>query len=83
MLQQVELASTFFNKFFQLATTKYFCVTMFGVGGNTCNKPFQHATQHVAYQVFAIRAFYKLPSVKANIILNTSICSRINFAVDN
>ena len=34
MLQQVELASTFFNKFFQLATSKFCCVTMFEVGGN-------------------------------------------------
>ena len=36
MLQQVELASTFFNNFFKLATTKFCCVTMFEVGGNTC-----------------------------------------------
>ena len=34
MLQQVELASIFFNKFFQLATTKFCCMTMFEV--RTC-----------------------------------------------
>ena len=35
MLQQVELASNFFNIFFQLATTTFFCVqTIFEVGGN-------------------------------------------------
>ena len=44
MLQQVELASTFFNKSFQFATTKFCCVTMFEVGGNTCNNAFQLAT---------------------------------------
>ena len=44
-LLQVELASTFFNKFFQLATTKFCCVTMFEVGGNTCNNAFQLAMQ--------------------------------------
>ena len=45
MLQQVELASTFFNKYFQLATTKFCCVTVFEVGGNTCNNASQLATQ--------------------------------------
>ena len=34
MLQQVELASIFFNKCFQLATTKFCCMTMFEV--RTC-----------------------------------------------
>ena len=38
------LASTFFDKFLQLATTKFCCVTMFEVGGNTCNNGFQLAT---------------------------------------
>ena len=54
MLQQVELASTFFNKLFQLATTKFCCVTMFVLGGNTRNNAFHLATQHccnVALQV--------------------------------
>ena len=45
MLHQVELTSTFFNKFFQLATTKFCCVTMFKVGGNTFNNAFQLAMQ--------------------------------------
>ena len=34
MLQQIELFPTIF---FQLATTKFCCVTMFEVGSNTCN----------------------------------------------
>ena len=45
MLQQVVLASTFFNTFFLLATTNFCCVTMFEVGGyNTANNAFQLAT---------------------------------------
>ena len=51
MLQQVELASTFFNKFFQLATTKSCCVTMFEVGGNTCNNAYVQQRNNVALQV--------------------------------
>ena len=39
-LLQVELASTFFNNSFQLATTKFCCVTMLEVGGNTCKQRF-------------------------------------------
>ena len=45
MLQQIELASTFFNKIFQLATTKFCCVTTFETRGNMCNNAFQLATQ--------------------------------------
>ena len=51
MLQQVELASTFSNKFFQLATKKLCWVTMFEVGANTCNNAFQLATQQCYLQV--------------------------------
>ena len=45
MLQQVELASAFLKKCFQLATTTFCCLGMFEVGGNTCNNAFQLATQ--------------------------------------
>ena len=41
MLQQVELASTFLNKSFQLTTTKFCGVIMFGVSGNACNNASQ------------------------------------------
>ena len=44
MSQQVELASTFLNTFFQIAT-KFCCATVFEVGGNTRNNAFQLATQ--------------------------------------
>ena len=46
ILQQVELASTFFNTFFKLTyNNKFYCVRMFEVGGNTCNNAFQLAMQ--------------------------------------
>ena len=48
MLHQVELAYTFFNKFFKLATTKLCCVTLFEVGG----------INNVALQVAAICCSY-------------------------
>ena len=35
----------------QFATTKFGCVTMFEVGGNTCNNAFQLATQQCCVQV--------------------------------
>ena len=34
-----------------LATTKFCCVTMFEVGGNTCNNALQLATQHCCVEV--------------------------------
>ena len=44
-------SSTCCNMLLQLATTKFCCVTMFEVGGNTCNNAFQLATQQCCVQV--------------------------------
>ena len=47
IFQQVELASTIFNTFFQLARKNICCVAMFEVGGDTCNNAFKLATQQI------------------------------------
>ena len=41
----VEKSRRQFNMLLQLATTKFCCVTVFEVGGNTCNNASQLATQ--------------------------------------
>ena len=45
LLRKVNTSSTYCNMLLQLSTTKFCCVTMFEVGGNTCNNAFQLATQ--------------------------------------
>ena len=51
LLKKVDASSTCCNMLLQLATTKFGCVTMFEVGGNTCNNAFQLATQQCCVQV--------------------------------
>ena len=51
LLKKVNASSTWCNMLLQLATTKFCCVTMFEVGGNTCNNAFQLATQQCCVQV--------------------------------
>ena len=51
LLKNVDASSTCCNRLLQLATTKFCCLTMFGVGGNTCNNAFQFATQQCSVQV--------------------------------
>ena len=52
-MHQVELASTFFNKFFQLATTNFVALQCFEVGGNTCNNASQLAMQQCCVALVA------------------------------
>ena len=68
-------SSTCCNMLLQLATTKFCCVTMFEVGGNTCNNAFQLATQQCCLQVEGkccsyYRAFTKGATGCLPIILN-------------
>ena len=51
LLKKVDVSSTCCNMLPQLATTKFCCVTMFEVGGNTCNNAFQLATQQCCVKV--------------------------------
>ena len=44
-VEKSDASSTCCNMLLQLATTKFCCVTMFEVGGNTCNNAFQLSTQ--------------------------------------
>ena len=45
VVKRVDASSTCCNMLLQLATTKFCCVTMFEVGGNTANNAFQLAMQ--------------------------------------
>ena len=51
LLKKVDACSTCCNMLLQLARTKFGCVTMFEVGGKTCNNAFQLATQQCCVQV--------------------------------
>ena len=51
MSEKVDASSTCCNMLLQLGTTKFCCVTMFEVGGNTSNNAFQLATQQCCVKV--------------------------------
>ena len=50
-LKKVDASSTWCNMLLQLTTMKFCRVTMFEMGGNTCNNAFQLATQQCCVQV--------------------------------
>ena len=82
MLQQVELASTFFNKFFQLATTNFVvwhCLRWVVIRASTL---LNLQRNNVALQVAAICCSYYFTFIRAKLTRPRTFCARATGSIE-